>query len=154
MAASAHPRLRHILLRIGGIDVDFTEDPYFQVIADAGVPFPVSRIRIRRGLPNECHRNAATFWLKGKCAAVATGYYLGPDDIWRQHSWGVMGNGTILDTHSAGRLYFGVRMESIDALQFAEDHLGVAEVLRFFRRNPERFKPIIDEARKALASPV
>jgi hypothetical protein len=64
-----------------------------------------------------------------------------------------MGNGTILDTHSAGRLYFGVRVESIEAVKFAEDHLGVAEVLRFVKRNPERFKPITDEASKALTSP-
>ena len=39
------------------------------------------------------------------------------------------------------------------AVKFAEDHLGVAEVLRFLNTNPERFKPIIDEARKALISP-
>lgn len=28
---------------------------------------------------------------------------MGPDDVWRQHPWGVMGDGTILDTHGAGR---------------------------------------------------
>jgi hypothetical protein len=42
-----------------------------------------------------------------------------------------MGDGTILDTHSAGRLYFGVRVESMEAMKFAENHVGVAEVLRF-----------------------
>jgi hypothetical protein len=41
----------------------------------------------------------------------------------------------------------------MEAVEFAEDHLGVAQVLRFLSRNPERFKPIIDEARKALISP-
>src|ERR1019366_223707 len=108
MAASARARLRHRLLRIGGVDVDFIEDPYVQAIADGGAPFANTEVRITRGRPNECHRNAALFWLKGKCAAIATGYYLGPDDIWRQHSWGVMGNGAILDTNTAGRRYFGV----------------------------------------------
>ena len=79
MAASARTRLRRKLLRIGGVDVDFIEDPYLQVIADAGALFVASGIRIMRGRPNECHRNAAVFWLKGKCAAIAIGYYLGPD---------------------------------------------------------------------------
>src|SRR5450631_2588753 len=115
MAASARARLRHRLLRIGGADVDFIEDPYLQVVSDAGAPFEGSEIRITRGCPNECHRNAALFWLKGKCTAIAIGYYLGPDDVWRQHSWGVMDDGTILDTHSAGRRYFGVRVESMEA---------------------------------------
>jgi hypothetical protein len=41
----------------------------------------------------------------------------------------------------------------MEAAMFAEDQLGVAEVLRFFKRNPEKFNPIINEARKLLASP-
>ena len=152
MAASARTRLRNKLLRIGGVDVDFIEDPYLHVIADAGAPFANAEVRIARGRPNECHRNAALFWLMGKCTAIVIGYYLGPDDVWRQHSWGGMDDGTILDTHSAGRRYFGVRVESMEAIKFAEDHLGVAEVLRFLKRTPERFQPIIDEARKVLTS--
>jgi hypothetical protein len=71
MAASARTRLRRKLLRIGGVYVDFIEDPYLQMIADAGAPFVGTGIRITRGRPNECHRNAAFFWLKGKCAAIA-----------------------------------------------------------------------------------
>ncbi len=130
----------------------FIEDPYLQTVADTGALFVDTKVRIKRGRPNECHRNAARFWLKGQCVAIAIGYYLGPDYVWRQHSWGVMDNGTILDTHSAGRLYFGVRVESMKAVKFAEDHLGEAEVLRFLERCPERFQPIIDEARKALTS--
>ena len=43
-------------------------------------------------------------------------------------------------------------MESLDAAKFAEDQLGVAEVLWFLKKNPEKFKPIIDEARRALTS--
>ena len=153
MPASARTRLRHKLLRIGGVDVDFIEDPYLQVIADAGVAFANAKVRMTCGRPNECHRNAALSWLKGKCAAIAIGYYLGPDDIWRQHSWGVIGDGTILDTHSAGRRYFGVRVESMEAVKFAEDHVGIVEVLRVMRTSPERFRPIIEECRRMLALP-
>ena len=83
MAASARTRLRRRLLRIGGADVDYMEDRYLQVIADAGAPFANTEVRITRRRPNECHRNAAIFWLKGKCAAIVTGYYLG---VGRQNS--------------------------------------------------------------------
>ena len=153
MEASARARLRNKLLRIGGLYVDFIEDPYLQMIADAGAPFSDTTVRITRGRPNECHRNAALFWLKGKCTAIAIGYYLGQDDVWRQHSWGVMDNGTILDTHSAGRLYFGVRVESMEAMKFAENHVSPTEVLRFMKASPERFRPIIEECRRMLALP-
>jgi hypothetical protein len=153
MAASARARLRLTLLHIGGVDVDFIEDPYLQVIADAGAAFANTQVRIMRGRPNECHRNAALFWLKGKCLAIATGYYLGPDDVWRQHSWGVMGDGTILDTHSAGRRYFGVRVESIEAVKFAEDHVGLTEVACFMGASRERFRPIIEECGRMLNRP-
>ena len=69
--------------------MDFIEDPYLQVIADAGAPLANTVVPITRCRPKECHRNAALFWLNGKCAAIVIGYYLGPDDVWRQHSWGV-----------------------------------------------------------------
>ena len=151
MAASSRTRLRRKLLRIAGADVDFIDDPYLPVVADAGALFADTGIRIMRGRPNECHRNAAIFWLKGRCAAIAIGYYLGPDDIWRQHSWGVMSDGTILDTHSGGRRYFGVRLESIEAMMFAENHVSVTEVARFTKARPERFRPIVAESLRILA---
>ena len=153
MATTARTRLRQKLLRIGGVDVDFIEDPYLQVIADAGALFADAKVRIKRGRPHECHRNASLFWLKGQCDAIAIGYYLGPDDVWRQHSWGVMADGTILDTHAGGRRYFGVRVESMEAVKFAEDHVGIFEVLRVMKMSPERFRPIIEEARESLTAP-
>src|ERR1019366_8912682 len=130
MAAAARTRLRHKLLRIGGADVDFIEDPYLQVIADAGAPFANTEVRITRGPPERVSPERGAVWLEGTCAAIATGCYLGPDDVWRQHSWGVTCDGTILDTHSGGRRYFGVRVESVEAMKFAEDQVGVAEIGR------------------------
>jgi hypothetical protein len=151
MAASARTRLRRKLLRIGGVDVDFIEDPYLQVISEAGATFVNVEVRIRYGRPNECHRNAALFWLRGKCDAIAVGYYLGPDCVWRQHSWGVMGDGAILDTHSTGQEYFGACLDAMKAVSFSEDHVGLGEVLRFMKRSPERFRPILEDARRILA---
>jgi hypothetical protein len=64
-----------------------------------------------------------------------------------------MDNGTILDTHSAGRLYFGVRVESMEAVKFAEDHVGIVEVLRVMETSPERLRPSLEECLRMLALP-
>lgn len=105
------------------------------------------------GRPNECHRNAALLWLKGKCDAIATGYYIGPDDVWRQHSCGVLEDDTILDTHAAGLVCFGVRMEPVESVKFAESHVSLTELAPFMKASPERFRPIIEECRRMLALP-
>ena len=105
--------MRRKLLCIGGVDVDFIDDPYIQMVSEAGAPFANVEIRIARGRPNECHRNAALFWLKGKCHAIAVGYYLGLDRVWRRHSGGVMEDGAILDTHRGGQKYFGVCLDDL-----------------------------------------
>jgi hypothetical protein len=64
-----------------------------------------------------------------------------------------MDNGMILDTHSGGRRYFGVRVESIEAMKFAENHVTLSEVARLTKANPERFRPILVECLKMLAEP-
>ena len=75
MPSSARTRLRRKFLRIGGVGVDFIEDPYLLVIADAGAPFANTEVRIARGRPNQCHRNAALFWLRGKYHRVGVGVF-------------------------------------------------------------------------------
>jgi hypothetical protein len=51
----------------------------------------------------------------------------------------VTDDGTILDTHSGGRRYFGVQVESVEAMKFAESHVSLPEVARFMKTTPERF---------------
>jgi len=153
MTGASRTRLRRKLLCIGGVDVDFIDDPYIQMVSEAGAPFANVEIRIARGRPNECHRNAALFWLKGKCHAIAVGYYLGPDRVWRQHSWGAMEDGAILDTHRGGQQYFGVCLDDLRAVSFCEDHAGCGEVFRFMKRNPKRSRRIVEYARRILATP-
>jgi hypothetical protein len=59
---------------------------------------------------------------------------------------GVTSGGTIVDTHSGGRQYFRVPMESVEAVKFAADHVGLADVLRFKQTSPDRFRPSVEEA--------
>ena len=67
--------------------MDLIEDPYLQMIADAGALFAGTEIRITHGRPNECHRNAALSWLKGKCARSSPRQILMP--VWAEIGRGV-----------------------------------------------------------------
>jgi hypothetical protein len=69
---------------------------------------------------NSCHWNVAALWLQKKQAlvAVATGYALSEDGLWRQHSWGIQKN-AILETTEPRRCYFGLRMEAAEANSFS-----------------------------------
>jgi hypothetical protein len=59
-------------------------------------------------------------WLKKEeeLVAVATGYALSDDGLWRQHSWG-MRRDAIIETTEARVLYFGFLMQEADANSFA-----------------------------------
>jgi hypothetical protein len=88
------------------------------VAAATDFPTPARSIG---GDDGACHRNAAEVWARGEVPAIGTGYALSPDGLWRQHSWAVDGDGTVLETTSAERLaYVGVRLDSGEpVLRFA-----------------------------------
>jgi hypothetical protein len=61
---------------------------------------------------SNCHKNVAEFWQRrsGNLIALATGYALSDDGLWRQHSWGIRSN-AIFETTEPRKIYFGVRLE-------------------------------------------
>jgi hypothetical protein len=69
---------------------------------------------------NSCHWNVAALWLQRKedLVAVATGYALSADGLWRQLSWGMRPN-AIFETTRVRTCYFGLLMEGADADAFA-----------------------------------
>ena len=145
MAASLPVALRRKLLKIGGHDVEVVvPDDYLWAIVDHGELFGSAQVRIVRGSANQCHRNAALLWLRGRSEIIATGYYLAFDGVWRQHSWGIAESTIILDTHSGGRHYFGIRLEGIGALLFAKTHCRRDTVAHWINKQPERFASIYD----------
>jgi len=151
--ASFAKALTRKLLKIGGQDVDVVlPDPHLGGIVERGELFDSTRIRIVRGVANHCHQNAATLWLKGRSEVIATGYYLSIDGVWRQHSWGITPSGIILDTHRGGKQYFGIRLDGIGALMFAERECDFATVCRWVEKNPQRFAPIREEAIREIGT--
>jgi hypothetical protein len=68
-----------------------------------------------------CHKNVAALWKAREqgIVAIATGYALSEDGLWRQHSWGVLLDG-ILETTVCRSRYFGIVLNSSEADYFAE----------------------------------
>jgi hypothetical protein len=122
--AEEQPRillLRDKLLQIGGTHLVPPEepDPDLEDLLKHGYIIG-GTVRFEEMAENSCHWNVAALWLQKKqeLVAVATGYALSDDGLWRQHSWG-MQDGAILETTEPRTRYFGLRMEGAEANSFA-----------------------------------
>ena len=151
MAANLAIRLRRNLLAIGGSEVVVRPDTYLLDVVNRGQLFEDAHIRIVRGLPNQCHYNAARLWLRGRCSNIATGYYLCFDGRWLPHSWGVTRASVILDSHSGGRLYFGTVLDDLRGLAFAESACHPPEVKAWIGTHRKRYQAMLVDALVELA---
>lgn len=81
-----------------------------------------TKVKFVDGEPSQCHYNVAQLWLMGEVESIATGYALN-EDLWRQHSWGLTKNGTIVETTAERELYAGILLDNegpdIEAIRFA-----------------------------------
>jgi hypothetical protein len=75
--------------------------------------------RTVEGGNNACHANAAILWIDGAVTAIGTGYALSDDNLWRQHSWGIDTDGTLVETTIGRQLYVGLTLSGVAALRFA-----------------------------------
>lgn len=60
-------------------------------------------------LGGDCHADVASLWARGDIDVIGTGYAL-TDHLWRQHSWGLTGDGTVMETKHVAERYVGVRL--------------------------------------------
>src|SRR5215469_10493746 len=115
-------RLKPLLLRFGGtfIVAPPKADPDIPMLLESGFLMngPVTTRRMRA---SQCHQNVAAIWKtrKPKIVAVATGYALSEDGLWRQHSWGILREG-VLETTEERVKYFGILLRSAEGDHFAE----------------------------------
>lgn len=72
------------------------------------------------------HADAAELWLQGRTTddryllvAIGTGYALGFDGVWRQHSWVLTEENTIVETATPMVAYAGVVRAGTEAMVFA-----------------------------------
>jgi hypothetical protein len=117
-------RLKPLLLRFGGsfIVAPPNADRHILMLLESGFLMngPVTTKPMRASL---CHQNVAAIWRrrKPKIVAIATGYALSEDGLWRQHSWGVLRDG-VLETTENRMKYFGIPLSDKDADHFADSN--------------------------------
>jgi hypothetical protein len=86
----------------------------------AGAAEAGARTRAAAGEPGDCHQNVAAAWIDGTIAAIGTGYALSDDGLWRQHSWGLDADGTLVETTDPRMAYVGIVLPAgAPSMQFA-----------------------------------
>jgi hypothetical protein len=80
---------------------------------------PVTRLPLE---PNQCHANSATAFVSGRADAIATGYALAPDGLWRQHTVGW--DGSIIETTVPFSMYYMVVLTLKESWMFASGELS------------------------------
>ena len=123
--ALALDRLEQVLLAHGGREADLSGPEYHldELLAD-GRQFDTAGLRQARGRWDWPHANAAWLWMKPKNrrCKIVTGYGLGADGVWRQHTW-LARNGSIVETAAPRLLYFGCELGDKEAAWFCVANL-------------------------------
>lgn len=123
-AARTQPELKQlkkILLRFGGTFLVAPPKPDTDIPALLTSGFlTTGPITLKTMRSSSCHQNVAALWRKHKAGIVAigTGYALSEDELWRQHSWGILRDG-ILETTEIRTKYFGLILQGERADHFA-----------------------------------
>lgn len=124
--------LASALLPFGGLGVvrprrwDGADDPDIPNILSRGQLWPGKESRLAYGRVSNCHGNASFYWAAFQDeVALATGYALSDDGLWRQHSWCVAEGGKIVETTETRLLYVGFAMTADEALRFCAANAGI-----------------------------
>jgi hypothetical protein len=118
--------LKPLLLKLGGAYVVAPQrpDPDLPLLIEFG--FVTSGPVLVKSMDHQaCHRNVAEIWKARKhgVVAIGSGYALSSDDLWWEHSWGILREG-ILETTTKRLKYFGLVLQGAKADSFAKMNLG------------------------------
>jgi len=113
--------LKTVRLKIGGeyLVAPPKFDPDIPMLLRNGLIMS-GEIKSKTMASSMCHRNAAAEWKHRRpgIVAIATGYALSADGLWRQHSWGILRIG-ILETTELRTRNFGILLQDAKADEFA-----------------------------------
>lgn len=118
-----HQDLKEKLLDIGGwaAVIPVVEEDLKKLMT-RGRKFP-GRSRTMRGEPCRCHSNSAFCWDENReLCRICTGYALSRDGVWRQHSWVLTNQGTIIETTEKRIQYYGYIMTHEECELFLLDN--------------------------------
>ena len=117
--------LHHKLLSFGGSETCFPviEEDLVKIL-ERGQLWLGDKTKMMKGRASQCHSNSCELYENNKNThevAIATGYALSADGLWRQHSWLVQRNTrsiNIIETTVKRVLYFGFIMTEDEAEEF------------------------------------
>jgi hypothetical protein len=114
------PELRPLqdrLLTLGGDWVALQPEPDLKTLLNKG-QLVKHKVIFKPMASCRCHSNCAKFWDKHpKTYRIATGWALGADGIWRQHTW-LIKEKTIIETTKPRTLYFGIILGAEESNRF------------------------------------
>lgn len=132
--ASDESEIMRRLLDFGGYAVVMAwHESDAEAILERGQLWYGDRIIMQKGEPSQCHTNSAMLWEANKSRtlegpyreelALATGYAMSEDGLWRQHSWCVLRTPArvkVVETTVLKVAYYGFVMTHAEAERFAE----------------------------------
>lgn len=118
------------LLTFGGYEVCM---PYIEEDADKilsrGQLWYGDRVQVFKGRPSQCHSNICDLWEQNRNeheVAIATGYALSSDGMWRQHSWMMLRGARsvkVIETTEKRVAYFGFVMTQKESFDFCDQNI-------------------------------
>ena len=129
------PRMQELidkLLALGGEAVVCVYEEDLDILLDGGHGLPAAEVQDYTVIEDimetsQCHQNVALLFLGGAINAIATGWALTNDGLWRQHSWGIIdvdGTPAIIETTMKRDIYWGVRLTKKISEAVADYNLG------------------------------
>ena len=122
--------LCHHLLGLSGgkVVVPFREPLGFcRTLTLYGQTTPYHEVALQIGQVCACHENCARIWLADRAKRqLITGFALSAyDRMWRQHTWVLRDDGTLIETTAKRDVYFGLVLDDRNAETFARVHSPV-----------------------------
>jgi hypothetical protein len=113
------------LFKIAGSRISPQPYEFITVLAEYGQQIDLA-VKFRPMERNSCHYNVSLLWQqrseRSRLRAIATGYALSEDGMWRPHSWGLTRT-YILETTIERCEYFGIVMHGEAADIFVAGHM-------------------------------
>lgn len=84
-------------------------DPLFEIQLAKGELF-TAPVRVVEMEVSKCHANVARLWRDGVLVSIGTGYTLAEDGLWREHTWGIDADSSLIETTLMFDKYFGFEL--------------------------------------------
>lgn len=116
------PLRSKLLLDIGGKEVVPNRETMAKELINEGEVIDFNSIEVVKGRSNQCHKNSCLLYQQNNCIThIGTGWALSDDDFWRQHSWAIKNNDTIVETTVPREIYYGICMNDERAEKFIKN---------------------------------